>query len=75
MEIITITRTNGKGNFLSYIKMLDCFEIKYLILGDLDCFEEEVDRITDYLRLDAINDDLKLIKSALKENANGLFRH
>ncbi|OJW76350.1 AAA family ATPase [Spirosoma sp. 48-14] len=43
---ISVIRVNGKGSFLTYIKMLECFNISYLVLGDLDCFKDEVQKIS-----------------------------
>ncbi|SKC12458.1 Predicted ATP-dependent endonuclease of the OLD family, contains P-loop ATPase and TOPRIM domains [Soonwooa buanensis] len=62
---ITISRVNGKGNFLNYIKMLQCFNIEYVILGDLDCFKDEVPKLVKHLKLDSIKDNVTKIKEAI----------
>ncbi len=62
---ISVIRVNGKGSFLTYIRMLECFNIKYLILGDLDCFRDEVTKIANYLQLTDIKDKLAAIKKAI----------
>lgn len=62
---ITVARVNGKGSFLTYAKMLDCFHISYLILGDLDCFRDEVNKLVAYLKLDGIKTMCEKIKGSL----------
>lgn len=62
---ITVTRVNGKGSFLTYIKMLQCFDIEYLILGDLDCFKDEVSKLVAHLNLETIKADVGQIKKCL----------
>ena len=66
-ENISVTRINGKGSFLGYVKMLKCFNIEYLIVGDLDCFEDEVEKLVTYLKLDSIKSEIKLVKDSLSE--------
>src|SRR5690606_15214275 len=56
---------NGKGSFLTYIKMLQCFDIEYLVLGDLDCFKDEVGKLVAHLNLETIKDNVSKIKQAL----------
>ncbi len=62
---ITVTRVNGKGSFLTYVKMLQCFNIEYIILGDLDCFKDEVPKLIKYLNIDAIKEIANRIKAAI----------
>lgn len=64
-ENISVARVNGKGSFLIYAKMLDCFEIDYLIVGDLDCFKDEVRKLANYRKLIEIVDDIAKIKTAI----------
>lgn len=64
-ENITVTRVNGKGSFLTYIKMLKCFDIPFIVLGDLDCFKDEVIKIVKHLNLENLEDNVNKIKSAL----------
>jgi putative ATP-dependent endonuclease of OLD family len=66
-ENITITRVNGKGNFLIYVKMLQCFDISFIILGDLDCFKDEVPKLVSYFKVQSIEESIKSIKSALSD--------
>lgn len=61
---ITVARVNGKGSFLIYVKMLQCFNIPFVILSDLDCFADEVSKFTDYLKLDTIKSEVERIKRA-----------
>lgn len=62
---ITVTRVNGKGSFLTYIKMLECFHIDYILLGDLDCFKDELAKIVKHLELDSIKKDIATISQTL----------
>lgn len=62
---ITVSRVNGKGNFLTYVKMLQCFDIEYIILGDLDCFEDEVLKLIKHLGIAHIENEVEEIKSAI----------
>jgi len=62
---ITVSRVNGKGSFLTYVKMLQCFDIEFLILGDLDCFKDEVPKLVKYLNLEAIKADVGNVKAAI----------
>lgn len=62
---ITITRVNGKGSFLTYIKMLQCFDIEFIILGDLDCFKDEVPKLIKHLKIDTIKESAGKIKAAI----------
>jgi len=64
-ENITVSRVNGKGSFLTYIKMLQCFDIPFVILGDLDCFKDEVIKIVKHLQLTSIVETINKIKSSL----------
>ncbi len=64
-ENISVARVNGKGNFLIYAKILDCFEIDYLIVGDLDCFKDEVRKLANYRKLTEIVDDIAKMRTAI----------
>lgn len=64
-ENISVVRVNGKGSFLIYAKILDSFNISYLILGDLDCFKDEVRKLVNYLHLDDLKDNVATIKEVL----------
>lgn len=45
--------------------MLQCFDIEYLILGDLDCFKDEVPKFVKHLKIETIEDGIAKIKSAV----------
>lgn len=62
---ITVSRVNGKGSFLTYVKMLQCFHIQYTILGDLDCFKDVVPKLVKHLQIDSIKSDSKKIQESL----------
>ena len=64
---ITVSRVNGKGNFLTYIKMLQCFNIDYVVLGDLDCFKDEVPKFINHLKIESIKEGLTKIKTAISD--------
>lgn len=64
-ENITVSRVNGKGSFLVYVKMLTCFNIPFLILGDLDCFKDEVPKLVKHLNILDIKENTDSIKTAL----------
>lgn len=64
---ITISRVNGKGSFLTYVKILQCFNIEFLVLGDLDCFKDEVPKLIKHLKLDSINESAVKIKTAISK--------
>ncbi|MEA5428840.1 AAA family ATPase [Arcicella lustrica] len=66
-ENITVSRVNGKGSFLIYIKMLQCFDIPFLLLGDLDCFKDEVPKLVKYLNILDIKDNTDIIRKALSD--------
>lgn len=66
-ENTTVSRVNGKGSFLVYIKMLKCFNIPFLILGDLDCFKDEVPKLVKHLNIIDIKANTDLIKAALSD--------
>lgn len=66
-ENITVSRVNGKGSFLIYVKMLQCFDIPFVILGDLDCFKDEVPKLVKYLKILDIKDNIDAIKKALSD--------
>jgi putative ATP-dependent endonuclease of OLD family len=62
---ISVTRANGKGSFLTYVKILKCFDIPFVILGDLDCFKDEVFKLINHFNLTTIKKDIEKIKLAL----------
>jgi len=62
---ITVTRVNGKGSFLIYIKMLECFQIPYVILGDLDCFKDEVAKFIKHKNLHTLKVAVGKVKKAI----------
>lgn len=62
---ITVSRVNGKGSFLTYVKMLHCFDIEFIILGDLDCFKDEVPKLIKHLKIEAIKENAGKIKAAI----------
>jgi putative ATP-dependent endonuclease of the OLD family len=62
---ITVTRVNGKGSFMTYIKMLECFEISYVILGDLDCFKDEVGKFIKHKNLSELKVSVGTVKKAI----------
>ncbi|WP_439695166.1 ATP-dependent endonuclease [Mucilaginibacter sp. AW1-7] len=62
---ISIARVNGKGNFLAYIKMLETFKIRWIVVGDLDCYKDEVFKILTHFEKSDILDDLAKIKAAM----------
>lgn len=64
---ISVARVNGKGSFLIYAKMLDCFEIDYLIVGDLDCFKEDVRKLATYFNLNELLGEIEQIKTAITQ--------
>lgn len=62
---ISIARINGKGNFLTYIKMLTEFNIDWVVLGDLDCYKEDVKKIVKYLELVEIEREVSMIQNVV----------
>jgi len=62
---ITVSRVNGKGSFLTYVKMLQCFDIEFIILGDLDCLKDEVPKLAKYLEINSITENVNKIKAAI----------
>jgi putative ATP-dependent endonuclease of OLD family len=62
---ITVSRVNGKGSFLIYVKMLQCFDIPFIILGDLDCFKDEVPKLVAHLKMDDIQEVVRSIQVSL----------
>jgi len=64
-ENISIARVNGKGNFLTYVKMLEAFKIKWKVIGDLDCYKDELLKILTYLKRDDLIAELNNIKSKI----------
>lgn len=64
----SIARVNGKGNFLTYIKILDELDIKWTVLGDLDCYKDEVRRLATYLSLDDVVNKLQIISEQISPN-------
>lgn len=66
-ENISVARVNGKGSFLIYACMLDCFDIDYLIVGDLDCFKDELRKLAVYRKLNTVVATLDKIKTAITQ--------
>ena len=66
-ENITVSRVNGKGSFMIYVKMLQCFDIPFVLLGDLDCFKDEVPKLVKHLNILDIKDNIEAIKKALSD--------
>lgn len=64
-ENTTIARVNGKGNFLTYLKMLHQFMIDWILLGDLDCFRGEVRKICKYLSLNEYDNEIEAITTKI----------
>lgn len=62
---ITVSRVNGKGSFLTYVKMLQCFDIEFIILGDLDCFKDEIPKLIKHLKIEAIKENVGKIKATI----------
>jgi len=65
---ISIARVDGKGNFLTYIKILDKFNIPWAILGDLDCYDDILRELMVYTSIDT--SDLDLLKDACSKKVN-----
>lgn len=63
-ENVTVARVDGKGNFLTYVKMLQCFDIEFVVLGDLDCFKDAVPKLAAHLHIDGVSESLGKIKAA-----------
>lgn len=66
-ENISVVRVNGKGSFLIYLKMLKCFGISSIILGDLDCFKDEVRKLVTYLNIPDLLEQVMMVKQILNE--------
>ncbi|MBB6111180.1 hypothetical protein SAMN05421821_110199 [Mucilaginibacter lappiensis] len=64
-ENISVARVNGKGSFLIYARMLKCFEIEYLIVGDLDCYKDEVRKLGEHFKLVDIIEQIMKVKTAI----------
>lgn len=64
-ENTTIARVNGKGNFLTYLKMLHQFKIDWIVLGDLDCFRGDVRKICQYLSLSELDKEIEAITTKI----------
>lgn len=64
----SIARVNGKGNFLPYIKMLKEFDIDWFVIGDLDCYKDTVNRITDFLELSEVTEEVNKVRSCINSN-------
>lgn len=63
---ISVARVNGKGSFLTYVKMLECFQIAYVILGDMDCFKDEAGKFVIHKQLTEIQPFINKVKAAIK---------
>jgi hypothetical protein len=66
-ENISVVRVNGKGSFLIYLKMLDCFGISYMVLGDLDCFKDEVRKLVDHLKITELRPEVLALKKIFND--------
>lgn len=62
---ISVARVDGKGNFITYAKILDRLNIPWVILGDLDCFDDIVLPLMEHLKLDTT-----LLKSIKEKSTN-----
>lgn len=67
-ENYSIARVNGKGNFLTYAKMLDSFKIKWIILGDLDCYRDELVKICSHCKIIDFEKEITEIKTEIKKS-------
>lgn len=67
-ENFSIARVNGKGNFLTYAKMLDSFKIKWIILGDLDCYRDELAKICTHSKITDFEKEISDIKAEIKKS-------
>lgn len=67
-ENTTIARVNGKGNFLTYLKMLHQFKIDWIVLGDLDCFRGEVRKICQHLSLVEFDKEIEAITTKINSS-------
>ncbi|RZK04647.1 MAG: DUF2813 domain-containing protein [Flavobacterium sp.] len=65
---ISIARVNGKGNFLGYIKMLSAFKIKWIMVGDLDCYRDVLHKILNWLALQDLVGELEKIKTLVNDS-------
>lgn len=63
----SIGRVNGKSNFLVYIKMLASFKIDWIILGDLDCYKNDVSKILSYLEMKELEAEVEEIKNSINK--------
>jgi len=64
-ENTTVARVNGKGNFLTYLKMLHQFKIEWIVLGDLDCFRGEVRKICKHLSINEYDNEIEAITTKI----------
>ena len=64
----SIARVNGKGNFLTYVKILDELDIEWFVLGDLDCYKDEIRKLATHLSLSTVLEKLEVISSKISEN-------
>lgn len=66
----SVVRTNGKGNFLNFIQMLEGFNIEWFVLGDLDCFKEDVGKLMRHVGIDdeAFRKNVEKITEAVRGN-------
>lgn len=62
---LSVARVNGKSNFLIYIKILNSFNIEWVLVGDLDCYKSDVGKICLYLNLGDIFILTEEIKDAI----------
>ncbi|RZJ97977.1 MAG: DUF2813 domain-containing protein, partial [Flavobacterium sp.] len=45
---ISVARVDGKGNFITYIKILDKLGIPWAMLGDFDCYNDQLKKMLEY---------------------------
>jgi predicted ATP-dependent endonuclease of OLD family len=64
---ISVVRVNGKGSFLVYAKMLECFDIPFVILSDLDCLKDEISKLIGHLKIPELTDEINKIRKAISE--------
>jgi len=64
----SIARVNGKGNFLTYIKILDELDINWVVLGDIDCYKDQVKKIISYLGEKELESGVNKIQEVISSN-------
>lgn len=63
---ISVARVDGKSNFVNYVKVLNAFQIPWMILADLDCYDDELSKICNKLGINipGLNVFLERVKRA-----------